>query len=591
MNVRFFAGTKADYLNLPVPKNPLGLYFCADTQELFWADRLLTDGVRVVSTQQDLPELQSAAEGIIYYVTETRNGYVLAPDKSKWLQTIYAPVTDASKVPEDEIYSTVPTVGAVRDIENKIHNTVNSLDARVADIELSISDTGIKAISFAGYDLAKTADGVFTIDRANARRSLGFIVPEGQELDEIEFATKTFVENRLESIQSINPDEYAKLADLENFVARPEIDTLIANKADKEHTHTEYLTAIPSEYITEAELDNKGYLTQHQSLDGFATEAWVESKNYLTIKQSLSTYATKEELANAINSIDHPTVDLTEYVTKTELDGFIKEIPAEYVTETELTAKGYLTEQNLSSYATESFVNEAIANIDIPKVNTEDFVTLETFTQTLENKANEIPFDTDKFVTNPIGNFVAGETLKGLSIAEIFAKILGLSDTIIVPEEPEGIIATIMKNELPMYTVTADGDVLKLNYKYLKFTEDTATSEATESGFYQIVNSAGDVIESGYQELQVNSDETYYVIALPKDIDYNTMVSVKAWNALEGCWTDTGADKPALTSDPNIVTVLCDEAGIDISHISPEYTIWATDSTPDGSKYRFIIHE
>ena len=34
MNVRFFGGTKAEYLSLKAPRNPLGLYFCEDTQEL-----------------------------------------------------------------------------------------------------------------------------------------------------------------------------------------------------------------------------------------------------------------------------------------------------------------------------------------------------------------------------------------------------------------------------------------------------------------------------------------------------------------------------------------------------------------------------
>jgi hypothetical protein len=36
-----------------------------------------------------------------------------------------------------------------------------------------------------------------------------------------------------------------------------------------------YLTAIPSEYITESELAAKGYLTQHQSLENYATKEYV----------------------------------------------------------------------------------------------------------------------------------------------------------------------------------------------------------------------------------------------------------------------------------------------------------------------------
>ena len=41
---------------------------------------------------------------------------------------------------------------------------------------------------------------------------------------------------------------------------------------------TGYLTSIPDEYVTETELDGKGYLTEHQSLEGLATEEFVTKK-------------------------------------------------------------------------------------------------------------------------------------------------------------------------------------------------------------------------------------------------------------------------------------------------------------------------
>ena len=75
-----------------------------------------------------------------------------------------------------------------------------------------------------------------------------------------------------------------------------------------------FLTQIPDEYVTETELDAKGYLTEHQSL---------------------ADYAKKSEIP--------------------DVSGFITEIPSEYVTETELEAKGYLTEhQSLAEYAKKS---------------------------------------------------------------------------------------------------------------------------------------------------------------------------------------------------------------------------------------------
>lgn len=119
-NVRFVRTTKQRWINRD-EYDPLALYFCEDTGEMFKGSSVYTDGFRVVPTYADLPKCPCAADGVVYYVAETRNGYVMAPDRSKWLQTIYAPVTDVSSIPEGEEYNVVTTVGAVRDIEKEIY--------------------------------------------------------------------------------------------------------------------------------------------------------------------------------------------------------------------------------------------------------------------------------------------------------------------------------------------------------------------------------------------------------------------------------------------------------------------------------------
>ena len=74
MNVRFFTGSKQQYLALEKHSSH-ALYFCADTRELFWGDLLLSDGIRVVKTVADLPSAEFIADGIIYYATDVREGY------------------------------------------------------------------------------------------------------------------------------------------------------------------------------------------------------------------------------------------------------------------------------------------------------------------------------------------------------------------------------------------------------------------------------------------------------------------------------------------------------------------------------------
>lgn len=123
-NVRFIRTTKAKYLSKDT-YDTFSLYFCEDTNEIFKGSAVYTDGIRVVQTKADLPECSCAADGVVYYVAETRNGYTLSPDRTEWLQTIYAPVTDVSTIPEGEEYNVVATVGAVRDIEQQIYDYID----------------------------------------------------------------------------------------------------------------------------------------------------------------------------------------------------------------------------------------------------------------------------------------------------------------------------------------------------------------------------------------------------------------------------------------------------------------------------------
>ena len=119
-----------------------------------------------------------------------------------------------------------------------------------------------------------------------------------------------------------------------------------------------YLKSIPSEYITETELNAKGYLTEHQDISNLATKAEVsEVENKIPTKVS--------QLENDKGYLTEHQ-DLTGYAKKTDIpdvSGFITEIPAEYVTDDELNAKGYLTEhQSLANYSTTEEMNNAISN-------------------------------------------------------------------------------------------------------------------------------------------------------------------------------------------------------------------------------------
>ena len=165
---------------------------------------------------------------------------------------------------------------------------------------------------------------------------------------------------------------------------RPNIPTHTSNLQND----SGFISEIPSEYITETELENKGYLTEHQDISNLATKEELFNKDYNDLINkpnipSIEGLASEEYVNSAIENI--PKIDLSEYATKEELhehenknildgiteekinswnnkssfdgnynnltnkpnipthtsdlqndSGFISEIPNEYITETEL---------------------------------------------------------------------------------------------------------------------------------------------------------------------------------------------------------------------------------------------------------------
>ena len=86
---------------------------------------------------------------------------------------------------------------------------------------------------------------------------------------------------------------------------------------------------VPSEYVTESELNAKGYLTSVPS--EYITETELNSKGYLTQHQDLSNYALKTEIPTVPTKVGQLTNDAG-YVTDASVDtkvanAFTKEIP------------------------------------------------------------------------------------------------------------------------------------------------------------------------------------------------------------------------------------------------------------------------
>lgn len=152
--------------------------------------------------------------------------------------------------------------------------------------------------------------------------------------------------------------------DLSEYYTKTEVNELIENIDIPETDLTGYAT---EEYVDAAvkniEIDESKFASKDHS----------HAYSSLTDKPvipSIEGLASEEYVDEAVKNVK-VDVDLTDYAKKTDIPDvskFITSIPDEYVTETELNAKGYLTEhQSLEGYATEKYVDDAIAAIEIPE--------------------------------------------------------------------------------------------------------------------------------------------------------------------------------------------------------------------------------
>lgn len=125
------------------------------------------------------------------------------------------------------------------------------------------------------------------------------------------------VEKNIRYLTNINTIEYTPTADYhpatKKYVDDVKASIVVPTKTSELTNDSNYLTSIPDEYITETELLSKGYLTEHQSLDGYAKTSDIPSveglatEDYVTkaiaAASGSSDVATDDEVKSVINDI------------------------------------------------------------------------------------------------------------------------------------------------------------------------------------------------------------------------------------------------------------------------------------------------
>lgn len=181
--------------------------------------------------------------------------------------------------------------------------------------------------------------------------------------------------------------------EVNSFVYDNSATIIDVNSSYKANSGT-FLTAIPSQYATTGDLEDlstsisetyqvkgdylvrsdssnfypmtgnpSGFLTAHQSLDGYATQDWVTAQGYIT-GVDLSEYAKRTDVLSSIESATSGKLDVSsfaslssDFLTNEDLNGYATESFVENVS-------GDITALIPTNYATTTQINELSGNID-----------------------------------------------------------------------------------------------------------------------------------------------------------------------------------------------------------------------------------
>ena len=270
-------------------------------------------------------------------------------------------------------------------------------------------------------------------------------------------------------------------------------------------------------------VEEKGYLTEHQSLANYVTETQLEGKNYLTQHQDISKLATKQAVDDVAAKVTQlETRPVTSSYDDAEIKRKIKELEdrpttanidtSNFVTTTQLEDKHYLTaHQDISGLATKEQLDE----LRNSQPTVDNLVTKEQLRKAFLNEEGQEKYvDLDTFVSATRG--VLGSSTNEKGVEEYFNEVTtGLSEDV-----KETYIGDIYKNATEtkvyrkngftnfkdmMYTLAK---VFPDNYNYKD--ENQRVDILTNRNYQDYIKSSGNVDSNDFatkRELNVvNSD-------------------------------------------------------------------------------------
>lgn len=253
------------------------------------------------------------------------------------------------------------------------------------------------------------------------------------------------------------------------------------------------LQSVPSEYVTETELANKGYLTDVSNKQDTITD--------------LDTIRTNSQ--TAYNWGNHATA------------GYLKTVPSEYVTETELTNKGYLTSASIPT-KTSQLTNDSGFITQLKTIMNQSLVGSGNIdlTAAITNAVNNTNIESIKFkgVLNVWSDFTKLKSLTdSINVGEVFFCLPSLNNDVMgcMPKEtswrdlpiPESLSNAV--DDVEKYVQECTGGVEVLSPINIHGARAMYPSDVFKLGgaFYENLQAISAINELGYYPMLLNLDE------------------------------------------------------------------------------------
>lgn len=212
-------------------------------------------------------------------------------------------------------------------------------------------------------NVTEIEEGEISVNLAKGGETL---MIKNTENEIVEFKSKEYVDNLVSKKQDA-------ISDLETIRTNAAKGASALQSIPSEYiTESElnakgFLTSVPSEYVTATQLQNKGYLTNVPS--EYVTESELQGKGYLTSHQDISHLATKAELSGYTTDSEFAALSNTvsQKANTSALSGYSTtghNHDDRYYTESEIDTKVNTLNNNINAKVNTSDYNTKINDID-----------------------------------------------------------------------------------------------------------------------------------------------------------------------------------------------------------------------------------